>query len=87
LLLFPLLDLTNLPFPCKWELVIEDIVIFNHLQFQDTRMYLLKPVGLVKVFATLHSSCDCVLLWDWSISKRNSRHMLPHTHIEVFSRL
>jgi len=50
-------DLTSLPHPCKWNNLIEDTLTFNHIQFQDTGMYLLKPVGLVKEFSTLLPSC------------------------------
>jgi len=42
---------------------------FNHIQFQDTHMYILKPMGLVKAFTVLQSSCDYTLLWDWINSK------------------
>jgi len=46
-------DLTSLQLPCKWNSLREDTLTFNHIQFQDTHMYLLNPVRLVKAFATL----------------------------------
>ena len=85
LLIYPLLGLTNLPLSSKRDRLREDTLTFNHLQFQDTCMYLLKPVGLVKVFATLQSSCDCTLLRDWSNSKRSFKaHISSHTYGGLF---
>ena len=37
---FLVLDLTSLPISCKQDMLIEDTLTFNHLQFQDTHMYL-----------------------------------------------
>jgi len=48
-------------FPLPTSKLREDTPTLNHLQFQDTRIYLLKLVELVKVFAILQSSCDCTL--------------------------
>ena len=62
LLFLPLSNMTSLPTPCKRIKLREATLTFNHIQFQDKCMYLLKLVGLVKAFATLQSSCDCTLL-------------------------
>jgi len=80
LLLFPLSVFTDLPVLCKWDNLGEDNITFNHLQFQDTCMYLLNLVGLIKAFATIQLSCDCTLLKDWSNSKLIFKvHITPHT--------
>jgi len=85
LLLFPLPNLTNLPLPCKLDMLRWNILNFNHLQFQDTRMYLVKSMGLFKIFFTLQSSYDCTLLWDWSIFKRPFKvHTTTHTSRGLF---
>ena len=43
---------------------------FQPLTIASTCMYLLNPVGMVKAFVTLQSSCDCTLLWYLSNSKQ-----------------
>jgi len=55
LFVFPLPNLTSLPHPCRWDKLRKDTLTFNYSQFQDTRMCLLKPEGLVNAFTTLHS--------------------------------
>jgi len=56
-----ILGLTNLPLPCMRDILGENNLNVNHLKFQDTHMYLLNSVRLVKAFAIIHSSCDCTL--------------------------
>lgn len=84
-LLIPLSVFTNLPVLCKWDNLGEDNITFNHLQFQDTCMYLLNLVGLVKTFATLQASFDCTLLRDWNNSKLTFKvHITTHIECNVY---
>ena len=81
LLIAPLPDLTNLPLLCKQDRFREDTPTFNHLQFQDTRMYLLNSLGMVKA-----SSYDCTLLWGWSNSKLTFKaYITTHTYKDLFN--
>jgi len=83
LLFLSLSDLTNLPPPCKRNRFREDTLTFNHIQLQDTRIYLLKLVVLVKAFSTLQQSCDCTFLWDWSNSKETFKRYIIYNMAEV----
>ena len=76
---FQLPDLTNLPLSHKRDKFNEYTPTFNHFQFQDTCMYLLKSVGIIKEFVTLHSSCNCNLLLDWNNFKHTFKKLIT-TH-------
>jgi len=86
LLLFPLPASTNLPLPCKRVKLIEDTLTFNHLQFQNTCMYLLKTVGLVWLRHLPHFNRHVILPYYVIevILNIHSRYILARAHTHIY---